>query len=314
MRFLSTVALLCGLSVVLNVGSASAQSCDSVLQFGVWDTMAATGDMSQNSSFYNWFCNSETSSRQRGTSVGASYAGFGGSYGSSDAESNASQQCGKTTSAASQSSSYSQYARTASPVIVNAWLQCVNSLGSHASLVYGSDPDVFWIYLRKNGTLTNRTSADIIVDGGANCVGSGLSSTSRGFHANIARELYVACRRSDRRPVNVTYTFENGEGSGRLSVPAVPAPTPPRPPVIPDVIWCQPLVTNTFQPLGPGWNVSGQELPTQCRSNVEHMPEFPRQTWRFELQCRSRTGEIISRGIENDDGHWPASCHVPPPR
>jgi hypothetical protein len=300
---------LCGMLLICV--PAAAQNCNAILKYGIWDTYSSNSNLAQSRAFSNWLCSAEKNGGN--TSLGISAEGYGSlSFGKS---SNSEQQlCRSSASGTSLTKSGSTFASQASKVIADAWSNCMNSLGGHASVVYHDDSRLFSITLQYVGPKSNHADVSLGVTplhpGRASCApAKAIMATKPGASVSFDRTATFNCRRnSGQEPVLVSVNFLGGGGSDVLTIPTLPLDPPA------DRVWCLPLKGNTSIPYNNGWDVSSGDKCTCRKVHVEPLGQsLPAGTlFRFEILCRGTTdpNRTLVNPIANDDNP-PAGYRLP---
>lgn len=142
---------------VLSPTAAAAQSCDAILKHGLFDESLFKDDQVHDSYFANWYRSNY--SRFGGSQGMESYnvdatllAGVKGdmskAYQSWDEVNQAIEQ--SSTSVSSDRQKLSNWIRSASPVLAEAWSKCMTADGFHVSAKWTSDKNVFFVVFRFN--------------------------------------------------------------------------------------------------------------------------------------------------------------------
>lgn len=230
---ISVLAFVCSFPI-------AAEDCSAVLRDGVFDTTTTTDDRALASSFVNWFqtaySRNSGQAKESGWSGAASYKLFSASGGASDHFKNWDQV--ETSAAeyrsgnASEASHLAKFARTASPLITDAWKECMNRYGLSVTMKWTADPNVFYIvfqFVPSNPTdHPTTTILELSPSKGLECdpvpsQGEKVSS------AAVAKR----CTRTANVPVSVSFRATDATlGVPVFSIPAVPADFAPRKPTV----------------------------------------------------------------------------------
>ena len=214
--------IISAMITVLAVGILSSpvmgqDDCDSVLRFGIWDTLDTHESTSTTQQIANWACSASSRSGSGNYSYGQPKIDLSGSSGSNDCSSN---QQGYALSHAT-----ALKIQAASPVIVNAWSTCMSRFGSYASIRYREDPAQFTIYLETNSGHTIHGQANITSLQDFNC------TIPRSTLRNFQYEHYqaISCTRPNAtQATTIDVNYPDGWKAQSLYIPAF-LPSAPKP-------------------------------------------------------------------------------------
>lgn len=234
------------LSLICAVPCVSWADCDTLLAKGVWDTQTNMTATQTSSSFLNWFCSrdygSSQSARDEAIKVGFVYEDLPievGAYNrNSDWKTYYAELCH------TESGSYTHADQTylaiskASPIILDAYLACVNRPGLQASYRLSPDPkyiilDVSYLGLHPNDNTSTPTIA-WTPSNGAVCAQQG-TPYSVGTPLSIVGRRYLSCTRTNTKQ-SLWFTVEDKNLLFNPSAIFIPALNPPPVPVCPGVL------------------------------------------------------------------------------
>jgi hypothetical protein len=294
----SITLVLASLGTVALSAAASAQDdCAAILQSGIWETRQSSGSTSQSAEFRNYSCSLNQQNRNRGLSI--SVPGYG-DLGASAGDASITQACQDNSNKSNSAAAFSNFASKAANAIVQAWDNCMNRAGAHATILYGHDPAIFSLLLRTQGRAENRDTAKIDVVTSRPPSIKCTVDLSKSIIVNP--EITIPCKRANlAQTVSVTVNFK-GDGSATLEVPRI---VPPAVPLPRDKVMCQPLEGGVGRKkFNSPIDVTGSPLK-ECRARIEGLPQFP-TVYRFQIECKR--GAMEMTGDINDDGKWPEGC------
>jgi hypothetical protein len=125
MKLAMVVSCATVLSAAFGAPAIAQQDCDSILRFGIWDSLETSSAVVERAQVANWYCSASSRS-----------GGGGVIFGPIDlrrSEASSASACASNQSSYMLDESQKSLLRTASGRIVDAWSNCMRAYGEHAS-------------------------------------------------------------------------------------------------------------------------------------------------------------------------------------
>jgi hypothetical protein len=201
------------LLLVFHVGihTAFAQDrCAQVLQFGIWDTQDTSESTLNSQKVANWAC----SASSRSDGGGFSYGGIGVNASSSSGA----NSCSRNQSGYIASHEFNEAIKTASRAVVEKWEECINSFGSHASILYRDDLRQFSIILTTKTPSNSGEVARISSLYDFKCTTPRKELAHGVFYSH---GMSISCERpSVEQPISIDVNYSSGYPGQALYIPA----------------------------------------------------------------------------------------------
>lgn len=210
---------------------AHADECSAILANGTFDVTSNRVDTHDVRAYLNYLNREESGSssrsQQKDIDLGATYAGFGGNFGEKTGTTSA-QDYKKylntlNTSDVAFESHVSDFVSSASRVISDNWLACMNRTGLHASVKYTSNPDEMILIFQfiTPGTPSRVTIKRLDYTDNVKCTGDTFPFTV------TATQLPFRCVRTGNKPATITIFPDNyqlSSGGPMFSIPGKAVP------------------------------------------------------------------------------------------
>jgi hypothetical protein len=304
MKVLSTSMLV--VAVITHHCSMYGQDCAVLLHHGIYNVQKGSIDNDTASSFAQWFCDQQFSSRQDAESFGASlsfpFKGVPVKFGFDQSGQSWSEWsrsfCSQVTQSSSSKTSIKEYVQTIHQGVLDAFNRCMQTSGLHVWIERTGDPKVFNFaaQFRPSGAPVNKAVIEDFFPG--NNVSCSPNIKGRSISASTFR---ARCKRTDSKAVNLVINADSDPiGGGALNLPEIPTfpPSPSGPSANPPVRSCRIPVT---------W--SDEKAVTETAFECENMPPGPFKA-KFEgfVEIVGHTPQESSVGVCLTAKNVPCDC------